>query len=67
MNNDKYNVRLILNLLEDCGDSLNSDDQNDLTPLMLAFNKGHYEVFEAIAMPSQTRTASVASCACEIY
>jgi len=57
MNNDKYNVRLILNLLEDCGDSLNSGDQNDLTPLMLAFNKGHYEVFEAIAMHPKAKAA----------
>ena len=57
MNNDKYNVRLILNLLEDCGDSLNSGDQNDLTPLMLAFNKGHYEVFEVITKHPKAKTA----------
>ena len=57
MNNDKYNVRLILNLLEDCGDSLNSGDQNDLTPLMLAFNKGHFEVFEAITKHPKAKTA----------
>merc|ERR1711974_549688 len=57
MNNDKYNVRLLLNLLEDAGDSINSGDQSDLTPLMLAFNKGHYEVFEAITNHPKAKAA----------
>ena len=57
MNNDKYNVRLLLNLLEDAGDSINSGDQSDLTPLMLAYNKGYYEVFEAITNHPRAKAA----------
>ena len=57
MNNDKYNVRLLLNLLEDAGDSLNMGDQSDLTPLMLAYNKGHHEVFEAITNHPKAKAA----------
>ena len=48
MNNDKYNVRLLLNLLEDAGNSLNSVDQHQMTPLMYALNRGYWSVADAI-------------------
>ena len=56
MNGDKFNTRLLLNLLEDSGDSLNSVDSHDLTPLMCAFNRGCYDVFDAIINHPKAKT-----------
>jgi len=44
INNDKHNVRLFLNLLEDAGDALNAVDVNEMSPLAYCLAKGHHDI-----------------------
>merc|ERR1712106_407091 len=48
INNDKHNVRLFLNILEDSGDAINAVDVNEMSPLAYCLAKGHNEVADLI-------------------